>query len=85
MHKTTDQICMNNLLKKYAAGRFDIYNSITYSFSRLSLNKAVQNIRIIYMNNDNIQSMLLYIHFKLHFILDPISFNNNKYVEEIAI
>ena len=39
---------MNNLLKKYAAGRFDIYNSITYSFSRLSLNKVVQSIRIIY-------------------------------------
>ena len=83
MHKTTDQICMNNLLKKYAAGRFYIYNSITYSFSRLSLKKVVQSIRI--MNNDNIWSMSWYIHFKLHFILDPISFNKNKYVEEIAI
>ena len=38
---------MNNLLKKYAAGRFDIYNSITYSFSRLSLNKVIQSIRIM--------------------------------------
>ena len=32
---------MNNLLKKYAAGRFDIYNSITYSFSRFSLNITI--------------------------------------------
>ena len=60
---------------------FYIYNSITYSFSRLSLNKVVQSIRI----NDNIWSMSWYIHFELHFILDPISFNKNKYVEEIAI